>query len=84
MVRFSRSIEQQKHFIIVKLTVWVWCGVAIVNGQIDYMVRFSRSIEQQKHFIIVKLTVWVWCGVAIVNGQIDKCLQRLVNKSLTW
>ena len=31
MVRFSPSIEQRKHFIIVKLTIWVWCGVAIMN-----------------------------------------------------
>ena len=34
MVRFSHSIEKRKHFIIAKLTIWVWCGVAIINGQI--------------------------------------------------
>ena len=37
MVHFSPSIEQQKHFIIVKLMIWVWHCVAIMNGQIVYM-----------------------------------------------
>ena len=37
MIRFSPSIEQRKQFIIAKLTIWVWCGVAIMNGQIVYM-----------------------------------------------
>ena len=32
MVHFSPRIEQQKHFIIMKLTIWVWCGVTIMNG----------------------------------------------------
>ena len=35
--RFSRSIEQQKQIIVAKSTVWVWCGVAIMYGQIIYM-----------------------------------------------
>ena len=33
MVRFNPSIEQQKHSMIVKLMIWVWCGIAIMNGQ---------------------------------------------------
>ena len=37
MVRHSCSIEQQNKFIVVKLTVWVWCGVALMNGQIVYV-----------------------------------------------
>ena len=39
MVRFSPSIEQRKHFIIAKLTIWVWCGVTIMNGQIICVYR---------------------------------------------
>ena len=31
MARFSPSIEQRKHFIIAKLMIWVWCGVATYN-----------------------------------------------------
>ena len=31
MVHFSPSIEQRKHFIIAKLTIWVWCSVAMYN-----------------------------------------------------
>ena len=27
IVRFIPSIEQQKHFTIVKLTIWVWYGI---------------------------------------------------------
>ena len=34
MARFSSSIEQRKHFIIAKLTIWMWCGIAIMKGQI--------------------------------------------------
>ena len=38
MFCFSCSIEQRKQiFIAAKLTVWVWCDVAIMNGQIVYM-----------------------------------------------
>ena len=33
MVRFSPDIEQREHFIIAKLLIWVWCGVAMINGQ---------------------------------------------------
>ena len=40
MVCFSLSIEQRKHFIIVKLTIWVWCGVAVMNGQIVYVFTY--------------------------------------------
>ena len=28
-------LTSKNNFIIVKLTVWVWCGVAVINGQID-------------------------------------------------
>ena len=38
MVCLNPSIEQQKHFIIAELTIWVWCGVAIMKGQIVYPV----------------------------------------------
>ena len=38
MVCFSHSIEQQKHFIIAKLSIWVWCGIAIMNRQIGLLV----------------------------------------------
>ena len=31
MACFSCSIEQQNKFIVVKLTVWMRCGVAIMN-----------------------------------------------------
>ena len=34
MAHFSPSIEQQKHFTIAKLTIWVWCGVDIMNRQV--------------------------------------------------
>ena len=37
MVRFSRNIKQRKKFIVAKLTVWVWCRVAIMNRQIVYV-----------------------------------------------
>ena len=50
-------LNSENDFIIAKPTVWVWCGAAIMNGQIVY------------NFIIAKLTVWVWCGAAIMNGQ---------------
>ena len=44
MVRSSPSMEQWKHFIIVKLTIWVWYGVAegsdtisnLANGFLDF------------------------------------------------
>ena len=26
-------LNSENNFIIAKLTVWVWCGVAIINGQ---------------------------------------------------
>ena len=34
MVRFSPSIEQRNHFIIM---IWMWHGVAIMNGKIAYV-----------------------------------------------
>ena len=30
-------LNSESNFIIAKLTVWVWCGVAIMNGQIIYV-----------------------------------------------
>ena len=49
MVHFSPSIEQrQKHFIIAKLTLWVWCGVAIMNGQIVLHV-YRRLLTNRLH-----------------------------------
>ena len=29
-------LNSKNKFIVVKLTVWMWCGVAIMNGQIVY------------------------------------------------
>ena len=45
MVHFSPSIEQQKHFTIAKLIIWVWCGVTIKNGQIVYI----RLLKNRLH-----------------------------------
>ena len=38
-IRFVLAIvlSSENNFIIAKLTVWVWCGVAIMKGQIVYM-----------------------------------------------
>ena len=30
-------LNSENNFIIARLTVWVWCGVAIMNGQIVYV-----------------------------------------------
>ena len=30
-------LNSENKFIVAKLTVWVWCGVAIMNRQIVYM-----------------------------------------------
>ena len=30
-------LKSENYFIIAKLTVWVWYGVAIINGQIVYV-----------------------------------------------
>ena len=30
-------LKSESNFIIAKLTVWVWCGVAIMNRQIVYV-----------------------------------------------
>ena len=29
-------LNSENKFIVAKLTVWVWCGVATMNGQIVY------------------------------------------------
>ena len=47
MVCFSPSIEQQKHFIIAKLKIWVWCGVAIMNTQIRYV--YTDAVTNHLH-----------------------------------
>ena len=36
---FSPSIEQRKYFIVVKLTIWVWCGEAIMNAILYFVYR---------------------------------------------
>ena len=43
MVQFSPSIEHRKHFIIAKVTIWLWCGIAIINGQIVYRRLLTKS-----------------------------------------
>ena len=30
-------LNSENNFIIAKLAVWVWCGVAIINGQIVHV-----------------------------------------------
>ena len=32
----AKVSNSESKFIVAKLTVWVWCGVAIMNGQIVY------------------------------------------------
>ena len=63
MVRFSRSIEQRKqiNFIVVKLTVWVWCGVAI------YYIKL-KSRPSVRSF----LDAWI----SAVDARIDVKLAR--------
>ena len=31
------KLNSENKFIVTKLTVWMWCGVAIMNGQIIYV-----------------------------------------------
>ena len=38
-------LNRENKFIVVKLTVWVWCGVAIINRQIVYRGGWSRTRE---------------------------------------
>ena len=33
----SVVLNSKNKFIVAKLTVWVWCGVAIMNGKIVYV-----------------------------------------------
>ena len=49
MVRFSPSIEQQKHFIIAKLTIWVWCGVATYNEQTNGLRVYRHLLANRLH-----------------------------------
>ena len=51
-VRFSPSIEQQKHFIIAKSTIWVWCGVAIMNGANHFNHSSVYMHLSPLHFVI--------------------------------
>ena len=34
---FILVLNSKNKFIVAKLTVWVWCGIAIMNGQIVYV-----------------------------------------------
>ena len=51
MVRFSPSIEQQKHFIIAKLMIWVWCGVAIMNRRLLTNHLHGKAAENSNMFV---------------------------------
>ena len=59
MVRFS--LEQGKHFIIAKVTIWVWCGVAIMNKQIVYM--FTDTCLQIAYMVKQLNYVWLTAGI---------------------
>ena len=61
MVRLSPSIEQRKHFIIVKLTIWVRCGVAIMNRQIVYM--FTDASQQIAYMVKQLNYAWLTAGI---------------------
>ena len=49
-------LNNKNKFIVVKLTVWVWCGVAIMNGQILYV--FTDACQQMAD--MVKQLSYVW------------------------
>ena len=37
-------LNSENNFIIVKLTVWAWCGVAIMNRQIVYVFTCLQTL----------------------------------------
>ena len=43
MVRFSRSIE---HFIIAKLTVWVWCSYNLIQKHPECKKRSGQELKK--------------------------------------
>ena len=42
--RAGLVLSMQKHFIIAKLTIWVWYGIAIMNRQIIYLHVFTDML----------------------------------------
>ena len=61
MVRFSPSIKQRKNFVIAKLTIWVWCSVAIMNGQVLYV--FTDTCKQIAYIVKQLNYVWQTAGI---------------------
>ena len=51
-------------FIIAKLTIWVWCGVAIMSGQIV-------CVFTNKSLTMVKQLNYVWLIVGITEQQLQ-------------
>ena len=52
-------LNSENNFIIVKLTVWVWCGVAIMNGQIVYAftdVQIAYMVKQHYVWLTAEIT----------------------------
>ena len=53
-------LNSENIFIVAKLTVWVWCGVAIMNGQIVYV--FTEFVNKS---YMVKQLNYVWLTAEI-------------------
>ena len=49
-------LNSENNFIISKLRIWVWCGVAIMNGRIIYVFTlYKRLLANRLHSEAVEL-----------------------------
>ena len=49
MVLLAIVLNSENKFIVVKLTVWVWCGVAIYNEWTNCLCVYRRLLTNRLH-----------------------------------